>query len=155
MTDATSIDPFHMVSGVLSDPTAVLFGLEAEFRVLSVRRTASAVAVVIEQTAREGPCPTCGVLSSAIKDRPLMRVKDLPASGQTVELWWRKRRLLCGERLCPRRSFTQTAEAVRSGVGSPNGSGTSWRPRSRPATGPSPMSPQSTGCLGRPLIEPW
>ena len=42
-----------------------------------------------------------------------MRVKDLPASGQMVELWWRKRRLLCGERLCPRRSFTQTAEAVR------------------------------------------
>ena len=22
-----------------------------------------------------------------------MRLKDLPASGQTVELWWRKRRL--------------------------------------------------------------
>src|SRR3712207_3609158 len=64
---------------------------------------ASAVMVVIEQIAREGPCPTCGVLSSTIKDRPLMRVKDLPASGQRGELWWRKRRLLCGERLCPRR----------------------------------------------------
>ena len=49
MTDATSIDPTQMLSGVLSDPTemlsdpaAVLFGLEAEFRVLSVRRTAAA-----------------------------------------------------------------------------------------------------------------
>jgi transposase len=52
-------------------------------------------------------------LSSAIKDRPLRRLKDLRASGQTVELWWRKRRLLCGEGLCPRRSFTQTAAAVR------------------------------------------
>ena len=113
MTDATSTDP-QMLSGMLSDPTAVLFGLEAEFSVLSVQRTASsAVAVIIEQTAREGPCPTCGVLSSVIKDRPVMRVKDLPGSGQRVQLWWRKRRLLCGERLCPRRSFTQTAEAVR------------------------------------------
>jgi transposase len=110
-----------MLSGVLSDPAAmlpdpaaVLLGLEAEFSVVSVRRTASsAVKVVVEQTARDGPCPACGVLSSAIKDRPLRRVKDLPASGQTIELWWRKRRLLCGERLCPRRSFTQTAAAVR------------------------------------------
>jgi hypothetical protein len=56
----------------------------------------------------------CGVLSSVVKDRPLMRVKDLPACGQTVELWWRKRRLRCGEWLCPRRSFTQTAAAVRA-----------------------------------------
>ena len=69
--------------------------------------------MVVEQAAREGPCPTCGVLSSAVKDRPLGRVKDLPASGQTVELWWRKRRLVCREDRCPRRSFTQTCAAVR------------------------------------------
>ena len=50
--------------------------------------------VIIEQTAREGPCPACGVLSAAVKDRPLVRVKDLPASGQPMELWWRKRRLV-------------------------------------------------------------
>ena len=42
-----------------------------------------------------------------------MRLKDLPASGQTVELWWRKRRLVCGEALCPRRTFTQASTAVR------------------------------------------
>jgi transposase len=107
----------------------------------------------VRLTAREGPCPICGVLSSAVKDRPVMRVKDLPASCQTVQLWWRKRRLLCGEQLCPRRSFTQTAAAVRPrgrvterlrakvasaiadrppGVGCGGGSsartGTGWRP---------------------------
>ena len=38
--------------------------------------------MIIEQTAREGPCPACGVITGAVKDRPLMRVKDLPASGQ-------------------------------------------------------------------------
>src|SRR5829696_7434737 len=42
-----------------------------------------------------------------------MRLKDLPACGQTVELWWRKRRLVCGEQLCPRRTFTQACRAVR------------------------------------------
>ena len=48
-----------------------------------------------------------------MKDRPLRRIKDLPASGQSVELWWRKRRLACLEELCPRRSFTQTSAAIR------------------------------------------
>jgi transposase len=78
-----------------------------------VQRIGPTTVKIIEQIARERPCPVCGVLSWAVKDRPLMRVKDLPACGQTVELWWRKRPLWCGERLCPRRSFTQTAAAVR------------------------------------------
>jgi transposase len=42
-----------------------------------------------------------------------MRLKDLPVSGQTVELCWRKRRLICGEGLCPRKTFTQVSAAVR------------------------------------------
>ena len=46
-------------------------------------------------------------------DRPLRRIKDLRASGQSVELWWRKRRLACLEELCPRRSFTQASRAIR------------------------------------------
>ena len=48
-----------------------------------------------------------------MKDRPLRRIKDLPASGQSVELWWRKRRLACAEALCSRRSFTQASRAIR------------------------------------------
>ena len=116
MSDATStvssIDPSRVVLEVLSDRAAVLFGLEAEFGIVSVTRTGlSAVEVIVERTAREGPCPACGVLSARVKDRPLLRVKDLAASGQQVELWWRKRRLLCVEALCPRRSFTQIGRA--------------------------------------------
>ena len=114
MTDATGV-PFEVLSDVLSDPAAVLFGLEAEFGVLNVERTGPAsVKLIIEQTARDGPCPACGVLSSRVKDRPQVRIRDLPASGQQVELWWRKRRLRCVEPLCPRRSFTQTSTAVKS-----------------------------------------
>jgi hypothetical protein len=42
----------------MSDATSVLFGLEHEFSVLEVRRVdATAVKVIIEQAAREGPCP--------------------------------------------------------------------------------------------------
>ena len=103
MSDATSVDP-----------TAVLFGLEDEFGVLDVQRIdATSIKVVIEQIAREGPCPDCGVITGAVKDRPVVRLKDLPASGQSVQLWWRKRRLICTEPLCPRRTFTQASTAVR------------------------------------------
>src|SRR5215217_9575349 len=98
----------------MSDGTSVLLGLEDEFSVLDVHRVdQDTVKVIIEQTARAGPCPACGVITSAVKDRPVMRLKDLPACGQTVELWWRKRRLVCGEQLCPRRTFTQACRAVR------------------------------------------
>ena len=107
-------DAIDELSQVLSDPAAVLFGLEAEFAVVGVVRTGpAAVKVIIEQSAREGPCPSCGVLSVAVKERPLARVKDLPACGQQIELWWRKRRLWCRESLCRRRSFTQACEAFK------------------------------------------
>ena len=96
----------------MSDATSVLFGLEHEFNVLQVQRVDPAtVKAIIEQTAREGPCPQCGVVSGAVKDRPWMRLKDLPVSGQRVELWWRKRRLICG--VGQRKTFTQVAAAVR------------------------------------------
>ena len=103
MSDATSVDP-----------TAVLFGLEEEFSVLDVERIDPvSVKMIIEQTVRAGPCPACGVLTSAVKERPLRRLKDLPACGQTVELWWRKRRLVCREPQCRQQSFTQVCGAVR------------------------------------------
>ena len=99
MTDATSPCPVEVSPEVLSDPAAVLFGLEDEFAVLHVERmTLDSIKVVVELTAREGPCPECGVLTSAVKERPLGRLTDLPAAGQRVELWWRKRRLACRER---------------------------------------------------------
>jgi len=98
----------------MSDATSVLFGLEHEFSVVEVQRVdTTTVKVIIEQTVREGPCPECGVVSSTVKDRPWMRLKDLPVSGQTVELCWRKRRLICGEGLCPRKTFTLVSAAVR------------------------------------------
>jgi len=103
MSDATSVDP-----------TAVLFGLEEEFSVLDVERIDPvSVKMIIEQTVRAGPCPACGVRTSAVKERPLRRLKDLPACGQTVELWWRKRRLVCREPQCRQQSFTQVCGAVR------------------------------------------
>ncbi len=96
----------------MDDGTTLLFGLD-EFAVVDVTRVGDgAVRVVIETRAGEGVCPECGVLSSRVKDRPLCRVKDLPASGQRVELWWRKRRLVCLPTACLRRSFVERATAI-------------------------------------------
>ena len=97
MSDATSVDP-----------TAVLFGLEEEFSVLKVQRIdATKVKMIIEQTAREGPCPACGVLTSAVKERPLRRLKDLPASGQMLSCGgasagWSAARRSVGDTASPR-----------------------------------------------------
>src|SRR5215212_5462257 len=94
--------------------TSVLFGIEDEFDVVSVYRADSGqVKIIIEMLSREGPCPGCGVFSRRVKDRSLVRIQDLRACGQRVQLWWRKRRLVCLEALCRRRSFTQESSAIR------------------------------------------
>src|SRR5215212_10064544 len=98
----------------MSKATSVLFGIEDEFDVVSVERLhPGQVQIIIEMRLAEAPCPACGVFTSRVKDRPVRRVRDLPASGQQTKLWWRKRRLLCVEALCPRRSFTQESVAIR------------------------------------------
>jgi len=58
------------------------------------------------------PARRVGVLTSRVKDRPLVAVKDLDACGQRVDLWWCKRRLVCAEPQCPKGSFTQRSNEV-------------------------------------------
>jgi transposase len=98
----------------MDDHTSLLFGLES-FRVVDVVRVAGTVVqVVIETVEARAACPDCGQVSRRIKDRPLVRVKDLPACGQQVALWWRKRRLLCASAGCPRGSFTESTPEIPS-----------------------------------------
>lgn len=97
----------------MNEGTSVLLGLEDEFTVLQLERIdADTVRVVIEVIDPEGACPECGVLTSRIKERPLVRVKDLSASGQRTDLWWLKRRLVCREPACGTATFTQQSRAV-------------------------------------------
>ena len=96
------------------DPTSLLFGLK-EFQVVEVAPVADQdqVKVTIEMIDSEAACPTCGVFSAQVKDRPQRRIKDLPASGQPVELWWRKRCLKCVQESCPTKSFTQASQVIK------------------------------------------
>ena len=91
---------------------SLLFGLDS-FRVVDVVRVADRLLrVVIETVEPRGICPDCGVRSGRIKERRLVRIRDLPVADAQVQLWWRKRRLLCVELGCSRRSFTQVAAEI-------------------------------------------
>jgi transposase len=93
----------------MSDRTTLLFALP-EFRVLDVtRELGGGRRVLVESVAEEGGCPACGVLSGLIKDRPTSRVKDLPYGPVPLLVFVRKRRFVCAEVLCERRSFTETS----------------------------------------------
>jgi transposase len=93
----------------MSDRTTLLFALP-EFRVLDVtRELGGGRRVLVESVAEEGGCPACGVLSGLIKDRPTSRVKDLPYVPVPLLVFVRKRRFVCAEVLCERRSFTETS----------------------------------------------
>jgi transposase len=96
----------------MSDRTTLLFALPG-FRVLDVTAEPDGGRrVTVETVAAEGGCPKCGVLSALIKDRPTSRAKDLPHGPTAVRVWVRKRRFVCAERLCPRRSFTEVSDQL-------------------------------------------
>jgi len=96
----------------MDDLTSCLFGLDS-FRVVDVARVdGGVVQVVIETVAVQQECPDCGTVSGRVKDRPLTRIKDVPGAAGPVILWWRKRRLMCIQQRCPRRSFMQVTVEV-------------------------------------------
>src|SRR3954469_7636198 len=96
----------------MDETTSVLFGLD-DHRVLDVVGVGDRVVrVVIETLEREGACPACGVLSTRMKERPLVRLRDLRASGQRVQLWCRRRRLVCLQPACSRLSLPQVTAQV-------------------------------------------
>ena len=97
----------------MTEATSVLFGIEDEFDVVSVARIGPGRSSHHRDAVGGGAVSGVWGDQRRVKDRPLRRIKDLPACGQRVELWWRKRRLVCAEQLCPRRSFTRPVGAIR------------------------------------------
>lgn len=60
------------------DRTTLLFALPG-FRVLNVTLDSDGGrAVLVEIVAKDSGCPSCGVMSSRVKDRSVCRLKDLP-----------------------------------------------------------------------------
>jgi len=67
-----------------------------------------------DETARA--CPACGVFSSRVKGPAITRPRDLPYGERGLEFWWHKRRWLCREASCPRKSFTEQIRQIPAGA---------------------------------------
>lgn len=80
-----------------------LIGLD-DFEVRAVSGASEQLDLEVELLIRANSCPHCGRGSPEIKERPLVRFRDLPIGGRKADLLWRKRRYLC--RGCER-SFTE------------------------------------------------
>ena len=87
----------------MPDEGTRLLGLDGVV-VTDVREEGDRLDLEVELGARAGPCPRCERSSLEVKERPRVRVRDLPLAGRRTDLVWRKRRFLC--RPCGR-TFTE------------------------------------------------
>ena len=78
----------------MQDDLSRLVGLEG-FEVKRVIEEGDRLDLEVELVARGGCCPGCGRASLDVKDRPVVRVRDLPLAGRITHLVWRKRRFHC------------------------------------------------------------
>ena len=88
----------------MHDDLTRLVGLEG-FEVTRVVEVGGRLDLEVELAARAGCCPRCGRASLEVKDRPRVRVRDLPIAGRVTYLVWRKRRYRCAA--CGR-TFTES-----------------------------------------------
>jgi transposase len=87
-----------------------LLGLEG-FAVVGVRERGDELDLELELVAAAACCRCCGRASCEVKERPLVRVRDLPIAGRRTFLVWRKRRFRC--RVCGC-TFTERHEELPS-----------------------------------------
>jgi transposase len=85
-----------------------LLGLE-RFRVVGVSERGGSLELALELPREEATCPHCGVMGAVVKERPVVRVRDLSIAGRRTLLAWRKRRFQC--RACGR-SFSERDPAL-------------------------------------------
>jgi transposase len=88
----------------MQDHATRLVGLNG-LVVTEVQRVGEQLDLQVELLGRAARCPHCGGSEVRVKERPLVRVRDLPIAGTLTRLVWRKRRYRCAE--CGR-TFTET-----------------------------------------------
>lgn len=88
----------------MQDDVSRLVGIEG-LVVMRVVERRGRLDLEVGLPARGGSCRWCGDASLTVKERPLVRVRDLPLAGRVTHLLWRKRRLGC--RRCGR-TFTES-----------------------------------------------
>jgi hypothetical protein len=92
------------------DDLTLVVGLEG-FRFTGVREQEDELDFEIVLVARAGVCPLCKRASVEVKERPLVRVRELPVAGGTTTLVWHTR---CFHYRCCRRSFSEWHDELAS-----------------------------------------
>ena len=93
-----------------SDGSAALLGMDGFVVIDSVEEDGE-LFVLVETTADVVGCPSCGVRATG-HGRSTVQVRDLPNGGRPVRLIWRKRRWLCRDPDCDKRSFTERSPLI-------------------------------------------
>jgi len=60
-------------------------------------------------------CPSCGVVSTSVKEYVTTTPRDIPYGETGMSVVWHKRRWRCGEPMCVRGSFTEVIPEVPAG----------------------------------------
>lgn len=94
----------------LRDAASVIFNLPDYHVIDAIDLPSGGRRVIVQANTVADGCPDCGVVSERVHAWSRQRVKDIPQAGG-IELVVVKPRLVCAERACSRRTFTQaTAE---------------------------------------------
>ncbi|MBP2451835.1 ISL3 family transposase [Mycolicibacterium lutetiense] len=93
----------------MTEQATLLFGMPG-VRVVGVNHEADGARVLELVTDEEtaAACPSCGVLSTSVKERVTTRPKDIPYGENRILLRWNKIRWRCLEDYCERGSFTES-----------------------------------------------
>jgi transposase len=100
----------------LSNGTTLLFGLSG-VSVQRVERAADGIRTVHVATADSSAagCPSCGVVSTSVKEHVTTTPKDLPYGEAEISVVWHKVRWRCREPACARCTFTEQTAEVPAG----------------------------------------
>ena len=95
------------------DATTLLFGLPG-VRVERVERRADGARVVhvVTDEPTATACPSCGVVSTSVKERVTTSPKDIPYGEDPIVVHWNKVRWRCQQDYCARGSFTEAVNEV-------------------------------------------
>jgi transposase len=98
---------------VFEDTASVLFGVEG-LRVTDAEEAAGGTVEVWAVTDCEAAraCPDCGTVSDQVHETVVTRPRDVRRAGDAVDLRWVKVRRKCGNRQCPRKTFTEWVPAL-------------------------------------------
>jgi transposase len=93
---------------VFEDTASALFGVEG-LQVTDVQAGPDGALEVwaVTDYPAAAACPDCGIVSGKVHETVLARPRDVRRAGDVVDLWWVKVRRKCGNRGCPRKTFTE------------------------------------------------